>query len=620
MRVKTAVPIIVAGLLLMLLGIGQRTVWAPAETVTASVSQDAQAAPVTVIEPGARGDGDGAVEVTVTADSPFTLAVGRTSDVEAWVGDAAHLDVTGISEDTLSTERVDGEDTVPDPSGSDLWISEEPGEGTLTYRWSEPLEGDWSILLAADGEAPAPTDVSVTRPNDRSTPFALPLIIGGALVVVLGIALLFIAPRSHGSGGSRGNRGEAVEGTRAYARRHGQTGAKGTASSIAAPIAVVVVTGLVGAGSLLGISPGTATTSPSPSASSSPSDGSSSNPSSNPSASPSSTSSSSASATPSSTAAPTSSAAPTSVQGGAPSAGSDASGPPVVLESQLERILGSVASTVADADAAADAERLAPRVAGAALELRTASYAVRAKDADTTAPVPVADAPLMLQMIPTGTDWPRTVVALTQGEDNPVPQALLLVQETPRDNYRLMSAVQMLPGSTFPSAPAPGATGPVPLDEAGALAMAPQAAVDSIADFLTKPSGTNAGTFEENSFAEAITEFQAGVIADPGNKAATITFTHAADEDGTHALLTGDGGAMVFGYLTHTYTSLPKGSGDTIDLKGTVYQALTGKDVSAKGIDVNYGEAVMMYVPPAGSEDKIRVVGAAQQLVSATLR
>ncbi len=601
MRVKTAVPIIVAGLLLMLLGIGQRTVWAPAETVTASVAQDAQAAPVTVIEPGARGSADGAVEVTVTADGPFTLAVGRTSDVEAWVGEAAHLEVTGVSEDTLSSERIDGEETVPDPSGSDLWISEEPGDGTLTYRWSEPLEGDWSILLAADGEAPAPTEVSVTRPNDRSTPFALPLIIGGALVVVLGIALLFIAPRSDRSGGSRGNGREPVEGTRAYARRHGQAGVTGAAPFAAAPTAVVVA-GLVGAGSFLGIAPGVATTSPSaPSgASSSPS--------------------ASAAPSASASASPSASAEPTSVQGGAPSAGSDASGPPVVLESQLERILGSVASTVADADAASDADRLEPRVAGAALELRTASYAVAAKDAKATAPVPVADAPLLLQMIPTGTEWPRTVVALTQGDDNPVPQALLLVQETPRDNYRLMSAVQMLPGSTFPSAPAPGATGSVPLDTAGALATAPQAAVDAIADFLTKPSGANAETFEENSFAEAITEFQSGVVADPGNKAAKITFTHAAEEDGTHALLTGDGGAMVFGYLTHTYTSLPKGEGDTIDLKGTVYQALTGKAVSTKGIDVNYGEAVMMYVPPAGSDDKIRVIGAAQQLVSATLR
>lgn len=575
----------------MLIGIGQRTVWAPAETVTARVAAGARAGPVTVIEPGVRAGATGSVEVSIDADGPFTLAVGRASDVEAWVGDAAHLSVTGISEGALSSEYADGEETVPDPRGSDLWISEEPGVGTLTYRWSEPVEGDWSILLAADGESPAPTQVFITRPNDQSTPFALPLIIGGALVVVLGIALLFIAPRNRGN-----HRTDAVEGTRAYARRHAHTGKPGSssiASSNAAPRPFLVITGLVGAGSLLGITPGMATTpTPMPPPSSS--------------------------STPSSTA--TTSAVPTALATGAPSPGSEASGPPVVLGSQLARILGAVASTVADADAASDAKRLVSRVDGAALDLRTGSYAVRGGGEGAAAPAPIAADPVLLEMIPTGTEWPRTVVALTQGADNPVPQALLLVQETPRDNYRLTSAVQMLPGSTFPSPPVPGATGPVPLDDAGALATAPQAAVASIAEFLTDPSGSNAETFEENSFAEAITQFQADVVADPGNDAANITFTHAAEDDRTQALLTADGGAMVFGYLTHTYSSVPKSAGDTIDLKGTVYQSLTGRDVSERGIDVDYGEAMMMYVPPAGSNDKIRVIGAAQQLLSATLR
>ncbi len=587
-RGKTAIPIIVAGLLLMLLGIGQRTVWAPAETVTASVAEGAEAAPVTVIEPGARGDSEGSIEVTVEADGPFTLAIGRASDVEAWVGDAAHLSVTGVVDETLSSEYTDGEDTVPDPSGSDLWISEEPGDGSLTYRWSEPVEGDWSILLAADGETPAPTQVSITRPNDQATPFALPLIIGGALVVVLGMALLFLPPRNRG-----GSDPAAAEGTRAYARRHARADRPVGTSSIAAPAPVLVLTGLVAGGSLLGIAPGMATTTPS------------------------------GAATPTSTSTPTPTATPgasSSAAPGAPSAGSEASGPPVVLAGQLERILAAVSSTVADADAASDAARLAPRVDGAALDLRTGSYAVRAKDGQAAAPVPVAAEPVLLDMIPTDAEWPRTVVALTQSDDNPVPQALLLVQQTPRENYKLTSAVQMLPGSTFPSPPAPGASTPAPLDDAGALAKAPQDAVASIADFLTTPAGANAATFEENSFSEAITEFQAGVVADPGNSAANITFTHQAQGERTQALPTGDGGAMVFGYLTHTYSSVPKGPGDTIDLKGTVYQGLTGSDTSEKGIDVNYGEAVMLYVPPAGSDDRIRVIGAAQQLLSAKLR
>ena len=593
MRVRTAVPIIVVGLLLMLLGIGQRTVWAPDETVTASLARDVDAAPVTVIGPAARGGTQGSVEVTVEAEQPFVLAVGRTSDVEAWVGDAPHLDVAGVTEESLTSEYTDGGDVLPDPRGSDLWTDEESGDGTLTYRWTEPVEGDWSILLATDGEAPAPTDISVTRPNHRTTPFALPLIIGGAVVVPLGVALLLRAPR--GRGDHRGRR-DAPEGTRAHARQQVRSGVRTTSMTSARSAAVLV--GLVGAGALLGGTPGMATNDPAPTPSSS--------------AAP-----ASSAPAPSTTGA---SAPPTAVATGAPSAGSEASGPPVVLDGQLERILGSVASAVSRADTASDTAVLAPRVEGAALDLRAGAYAVRAEDDEALTPAPVAAGPILLKMVPTDPAWPRSIVALTQGEDHPVPQALVLVQQSPRENYRLTSAVPMLPAGTFPSPPAPGASGPIALDEPGALAMAPQAAVAAIADYLTTPDGGHAETFEANSFADTVTEFQRGVVADPGNSAANITFTHTARPERTDALLTGDGGAMVFGYLTHGYSSIPRAEGDTIDLGGTVYESLTGEGTTGRGIDVTYGEAVMMYVPPAGSDDRIRVVGAAQQLLSATLR
>ncbi|KNC18809.1 hypothetical protein AC792_09860 [Arthrobacter sp. RIT-PI-e] len=305
---------------------------------------------------------------------------------------------------------------------------------------------------------------------------------------------------------------------------------------------------------------------------------------------------------------------------GAPSAGSVASGPPVVLDTQLTRILRAVATTAEEADAAADAGLLTGRIGGAAGELRAGAYALQAADDAAAALPPVTAAPVLLDLIPTSEGWPRSIVALTQGEEDPVPQALLLTQGSPRENYLLVSAIQMLPGSTFPSPPTAGATGPVALDDAGALNAAPQDAVTAIADHLTDPDDAAVQTFEDNSFTDAIIDFQAEVVADPGNDAATITFTHTAVPDRTEALLTGDGGAMVFGYLEHTYSSVPRSSGDTIDLTGTVYQELTGQDTSESGIDVNYGEAVMMYVPPAGSDATIRVVGAAQQLLSATLR
>lgn len=551
------------GALLVLLGIGQLTWWAPPETVTVSVPADAQSGPVTVIDAGAKeGDAED-IDISVQSEGTFTLAVGRASDVDAWVADAAHLTVTGIGEEELATEFTEGEETVPNPSGADLWTSEETADGSLTHRWLDPGEGEWSILIAADGETPAPTAVSITSPNDTATPWAVPLIIVGALLLVLGVALGFTKPR-------RPSRDPAAAGTRARARNEGRRGPRGS-SFTAHPVRPLAALGLTVALGLSGTAAGHAT----------------------------------------------------GTEPAAPSGSAEAESAaqhPVILETQLERILASVATTVAEADAAADATLLESRVAGAAASLRTANYSVRSQADEVAAPTPVAADPVLTSMIPTGSEWPRTVVALTQGESNPVPQALVLVQDDPRSNYRLTSSIQMLPGTTFPTAGTPEGLQMLPVDGGEELVASPEDAVAAIADYLTKPEGRNAATFEPNSFADAITSFQSDVVADAGNDSADITFTHKPVPEHTRAISTGDGGAMVFGYLDHTYSSVPEGPGDSIALEDTVYETLTGEESTEEGIDVRYGEAVMMYVPAAGSDQKITVIGAAQQLLSAELR
>jgi hypothetical protein len=586
-RFKTAVPVIVAGLLLMLVGIGQRTFWAPEEMVTASVQADARSAPVTVIDAGAKEPGLEDVDVTVRGDGKFTLAVGRAADVDAWVGDAAHLRVTGTAANTLETTFTDGEKTVPDARGSDLWTGEETVSGSVTHRWIDPAEGEWSILLVADGTAPAPTDISMTWPNEGATPWAIPLIVAGALVAVLGLALALMAPRNNGrrppgrAAGSaarrRGSRGRQARRSRAARLRQALAQARPAfpAQTVAALRRGVMVGFL---GLALGVAPATAA----------------------------------------GTAAGTV-AAP--LAGSASPAGpdEDSGSYPVILDSQLQRILESVAETVQDADASAKADLLKPRAAQAAFEMRAANYRIRSEARGIAAPPPVAAVPVRASMIPSGSGWPRTVVALTQGEKNPVPQALVLVQGGPRSNYKLVSALQMLPGSTFPATASRGEVRPVPSD-ADDLTMIPRAAVNALAGALADPKGKRKDTFEPNSFAEAVTSFQDDVVADKNNKAAKISFRHKPEHQRTYGLYTGDGGAMVFGYLRNTYSSVPRKPGDSIDLDGTVYESLTGKESTTRGIDVHYAEAVMMYVPPADSGQKARVIGAAQELLGAKLR
>ena len=555
MRNKFAVPLIVLGVLLMLIGIGQRTIWAPPETESASAVVEDGTAAVTVLDAELLAGYPDGVKITVRQDSAFTLAVGRANDVEAWVGEAAANRIQADGDRDVSVGTEEGEAQTPDPAGSDLWVVEEAGEGELSYDWKAPAEGDWEILVAAGGTAPAPGDVTLSWENDATRPLAVPLIVVGALLAVLGLALGFL--RS-GDTPRRGGRRSAGPDTGAAPRQDSYTPSAFSAEPVRRRRPAFAATA---AAALLLVS------APAP-------------------------------------------ALAAEAQGGSR---------PVVLDSQLERILADVAGTVQAGDSAKDASALAPRVTGAAYALREANYAVAAKSADHDAPVPVAAETLRTQSVSATDGWPRSIVAVTQGEANPVPQALLLVQASARENYKLVSAVQMLPASTFPQPPA-GGTDQIPADSDNGLAMAPQAAVSALADSLTDPQGANKATFASNRFSDDVVKFQEQVKTDPKNEFATNTFSHTADPAGTYALRTDDGGAIVFGYLSNTFSSTPKEAGDSINLEGTVYQALTGQPNTDAGIDVTHGESVMIYVPASGSTGQALVVGAAQQLMSATLK
>ncbi|MBM7849003.1 hypothetical protein [Arthrobacter roseus] len=564
MRLKIAVPLVLAGLLLAAWGVAQTTFWAPAQTMAASTATDVQKAPVVVVDADIRPDDLEKIDVTVQGEGDFVVAIGRADDVEAWVGKAAHVRLTGVTEDKIESSYSEGEKSVPDPRGSDLWVSEDTASGETVLSWVDPAPGEWSLLIAADGKAPAPTSVSISWPNDETTPFAVPLIVVGALLSVLGIALAFTSKR----GGGR----RATASAPRSARRAGRSGATAYRSGGQNAMVVPALRTSLTAAVLLGLV---------------------------------------ATGTPAATA---------STAGSEEGAPAKIETTPALLESQLVRILESVATAVEQADAARDPEMLEARVDGAAQQLRSANYQVRAKAPDEEPPVAVAAEPLLTQMITTEQDWPRTVVAVTQGEANEVPQALVLTQAEARSNYQLVSAMQMLPGTTFPKVPA-GGTGVAPqAKESGeGLKASPVAALETLADTLTASKLKTDDGIAENTFVDDVIESQTATVKSAESKFADIKFTHTVVPERTHALRTGDGGAIVFGYLNNTYASSPKGPGDTLKPKGVVEQLL-GKKETEKRIDVQYGQAVMMYIPPKDSGSAIQVIGAAQALLSAKLK
>lgn len=569
MRLKIAAALVALGLLAMAAGIGQRTIWAPEETVTATVAGDFGDAPLTVLD-HALNNQNGEVQVTVKGEGELMLAVGRADDVEAWVGDAAKLKVLGASGSKLIAERTDGAMDVPDPRGSDMWQTVKTGEGEISYTWADPAPGQWAILLATDGTNPAPANVTLTVPNTATTPWAIPLIVIGALLTVLGLAMFF-GPKK---GKRRGHPVEPAPGTRA-ARRHEEKQAGHSRSAAMRRSFRAGTAALLGL-ALAGTASGAALATSSPSE-------------------------------PGGAAAGINQAGDPSPRGGYP----------VLLEGQLRQIMESVASTVEKADADKDASQLRPRVAGPALERRSTAYDIQSKNSGYDAPEPISGGPIMASVITSTFEWPRAVVAVTQSEASEVPQAMVLVQEKPRENYKLRSVVSMLPGTTFPQASGdPDKVTTLPPGEASSLKTSPEAALDGLADVLTEKKSQFAPQLAQNTFVEQITAFQQEQLKT--NKNADITFKHKVVEENTRALRTADGGALVFGYLSNSMVSKPTEDGGTVKLDED-YAALAGGDSSSKGVRITFGESVMLYVPPADSDEKVQVIGAAENLVDAKL-
>jgi hypothetical protein len=204
-----------------------------------------------------------APEVTVAATGKdVVIVLGQTADVEAWVGRDAHTTVTGLAdwhvlatndvgarpepagpgaeepappdgeeatvqptapaEDRLTeepaapaegeetqdgTEEPDGEQipALPDPRGSDMWWAEVSGSTSAELEWTQ-TDGRWSVLVAATGVGAGPPGITLTWPQEVVTPWLLPGVFLGSLLLMIGLAwwaLILVAARRHARGAAR---------------------------------------------------------------------------------------------------------------------------------------------------------------------------------------------------------------------------------------------------------------------------------------------------------------------------------------------------------------------------------------------------------------------------------
>lgn len=617
MRFVWAVAAFVLATVMIGAGLAQRTIFQGPKTETAAISVEEEA-PFLLIDGAVLNQLPGTQTLRAQGEGQIFASYGRTADMQAWLADSEYNHVT-LDGNTVETTLVEPEVTDPlegevapdgsvvaptegvtdaapeagadplaepgrSPVGSDLWLDEFQQSDILIAPLQLPDE--MSVLVAADGTAPAPETVSVTWPLQTSTPWAGPLVVGGGILMAVGVFLYILGIRH--ARRSRGPRrkglpvpvtepidiaiddpGKGVISSGAPTRRAVTTGRRAFAV-----VPAVAVSALLFAGC-------------------------------------------SADAWPQLGSTPT----PTPTETVIAPEGQHA---PAVTKAQAERILSRIAETVAQADAALDGDLAETRLEGAALAARDTNYKLRAAIADYQVPAPIVAKPLEIILPEARDGWPRSVIAVADDDASKTSSIMVMTQHDVWSDYKL-SYIGSLEASTSLPALAPAYIG------------APQVEPDS--PFLLLPPDQVAAAYsdvinngDQSEFAalfDAETDqLRASIVADrqrrlddfnvTGATTGSLEFSSTPGTEPPFALQTVESGAIVAVNIHELDTVKPTNPDAVIKLdKSPTVKTLSGADQSATGFVTTFSDQVFFYVPGPGSSEKIRLLAYSSDILDA---
>jgi hypothetical protein len=563
--------------LMMGYGIAQQTILATPDEVTVSAETDGTA-PLTVVDGAAFNAYSGKQTISVAGPGRIVAAYGRTSDVLAWVGDASYNFVTIDPESggLVTKTMIGSEQEVPDPYDSDLWLDNYTADLGLALTVNIP--SDVSFILASDGIEPAPNAVSLSWPLDNATPWAAPLIVGGAVVLLIGLILLTWAmhhmrreggPRRKPQKMPKVPKKPRYKPSKRSARRDSSSSLT-AAKRIAVP--AVLLSALILSGCTVTAAPGA------PGAGSTP--------------------------------------APTSTSGG-----SDLP-PPAVSVSQVEKIVARVSAVSREADESRDADLIQSRFTAAALEYRLANYTMRKSDGSIALPIAIPDGPVQLTLPQQTDSWPRTVftIIIDETDTTVAPIALFLEQESPREKYKVSYSMNLEPSVVFPDVVAASVGTSRLAPDSGLLRSSPTEVALDYAEILEKD--VDSDSYLDFQVEGDSLRVNVGLAVKTAEKSelsstATLTYGHALGSAQPIAMATIDAGAIVAVHLYETKVAQPKEAGSAVTFSGQT-KALSGISITEKGIKSTYGDQLLFYVPAAGSAQKIILLGYTQGLIAAS--
>lgn len=633
MRYVLAIATLVLSGLLLLLGIGQRTFLAGPAEISFPVETQTEAG-FAVVNGAEFAKVPGQANVVVRGERAF-VATGATRDVRGWVEPFAH---TELSVD-LKGEQVESAQVAPveeaatelvtaemglDPRGSDLWLEEreidDTGSGveTETLRVPVALTENQSVLIASDGAAAMPDEVSLVWAQDRNTPWAGPLLVGGGALALVGgvLYLLAVDHDRRGLGPRRGRRGP-LQGIRNVFTRGGKKrSSAGQTAPAATPEAptdgtaqrraraalrpnwvrrgALPALGLTAALGLTGCSasywPQTSTP---------------------------------------------------EVTEEAPTATPSAIAPVPVTDGQLKKIIADVSEVATQSDDALDATALAERFSGDALAQRAANYTIRAEVPDyPVVPPRITDEELDYELVQSTEGWPRTLfvtVASTSGSAPVAPEdpeggddvpveisspslALVMTQQSPHDNYLVSRVISLRGGISMPQA-APAEDGTALLsNDIETLTLPPGQVGAAYATLLQDGADAEPSQYfdlETDTLLENYGKARTALSqAESDEKGQTMKYSVAARQGDakTTALSTGAGGALVATTVIEEQAVDADGGRYKPQAKESV-TALSGLTGEQERLVQEVAHQMLFFVPSKSDDAKIELLGVTSELV-----
>jgi len=139
----------------------------------------------------------GTIRVEASSPRPVFIGIGRVRDVERYLADVQHAQITDFDTDPFSVSygSRDGTAKPAPPARHDFWLMQASGSGRQTINW--PVEeGKWSVVaMNTDGSRGVSIDTRLGARIPSLRSFAIGLLAAGALVLLIAGGLLYLGIR-----------------------------------------------------------------------------------------------------------------------------------------------------------------------------------------------------------------------------------------------------------------------------------------------------------------------------------------------------------------------------------------------------------------------------------------